>query len=94
MTALEVSGFTGQAFTSDAAVRADAGHRHVPEGGSFDVPDLQVLFVGKPDPVSTALGARGFGETPTTGSRRRSATRSTTPPAAASEICRSLRKLL
>jgi len=32
-----------------------------------DVPDLQVLFVDKPDPVSTALGARGFGETPMTG---------------------------
>ncbi|MFI6096454.1 xanthine dehydrogenase family protein molybdopterin-binding subunit [Lentzea sp. NPDC051213] len=32
-----------------------------------DVPNLQVLFVDKPDPVSTALGARGFGETPMTG---------------------------
>jgi xanthine dehydrogenase YagR molybdenum-binding subunit len=32
-----------------------------------DVPDIQALFVNKPDPVSTALGARGFGETPITG---------------------------
>jgi xanthine dehydrogenase YagR molybdenum-binding subunit len=32
-----------------------------------DVPDLEVLFVDKPDPVSTALGARGFGECPMTG---------------------------
>jgi xanthine dehydrogenase YagR molybdenum-binding subunit len=32
-----------------------------------DVPNLQVLFVDEPDPVSTALGARGFGETPMTG---------------------------
>ncbi|WP_328611686.1 molybdopterin-dependent oxidoreductase [Amycolatopsis sp. NBC_00345] len=32
-----------------------------------DVPELEVLFVDKPDPVSTALGARGFGECPMTG---------------------------
>jgi len=32
-----------------------------------DVPDLDVMFVDKPDPVSTALGARGFGECPVTG---------------------------
>jgi xanthine dehydrogenase YagR molybdenum-binding subunit len=32
-----------------------------------DVPDIQAIFVDKPDPVSTALGARGFGETPITG---------------------------
>ncbi|MCE7010972.1 xanthine dehydrogenase family protein molybdopterin-binding subunit [Kibdelosporangium philippinense] len=32
-----------------------------------DVPDIQAIFVDKPDPVSTALGARGFGETPGTG---------------------------
>jgi xanthine dehydrogenase YagR molybdenum-binding subunit len=32
-----------------------------------DVPDLEVLFVDKPDPASTALGARGFGECPMTG---------------------------
>lgn len=32
-----------------------------------DVPDLEVMFVDKPDPVSTALGARGFGECPITG---------------------------
>lgn len=32
-----------------------------------DVPDLDVMFVDKPDPVSTALGARGFGECPITG---------------------------
>ncbi|MBP2328338.1 CO/xanthine dehydrogenase Mo-binding subunit [Kibdelosporangium banguiense] len=32
-----------------------------------DVPDIQAIFVDKPDPVSTALGARGFGETPLTG---------------------------
>lgn len=32
-----------------------------------DVPDLEVLFVDRPDPVSTALGARGFGECPITG---------------------------
>ncbi|OXM43843.1 xanthine dehydrogenase family protein molybdopterin-binding subunit [Amycolatopsis alba] len=32
-----------------------------------DVPDLDVMFVDKPDPVSTALGARGFGECPMTG---------------------------
>ena len=32
-----------------------------------DVPDLDVMFVDKPDPVSTALGARGFGECPMSG---------------------------
>jgi xanthine dehydrogenase YagR molybdenum-binding subunit len=32
-----------------------------------DVPDLEVLFVDKPDPVSSALGARGFDECPMTG---------------------------
>jgi len=32
-----------------------------------DVPELEVMFVDKPDPVSTALGARGFGECPMTG---------------------------
>jgi len=32
-----------------------------------DVPDLEVMFVDKPDPASTALGARGFGECPMTG---------------------------
>ena len=32
-----------------------------------DVPDIQAYFVDKPDPVSTALGARGFGECPITG---------------------------
>ncbi|WP_028932593.1 xanthine dehydrogenase family protein molybdopterin-binding subunit [Pseudonocardia spinosispora] len=32
-----------------------------------DVPDLEVLFVDRPDPASTALGARGFGECPITG---------------------------
>jgi xanthine dehydrogenase YagR molybdenum-binding subunit len=32
-----------------------------------DVPDLEVLFVDRPDPASTALGARGFGECPLTG---------------------------
>jgi len=32
-----------------------------------DVPDLDVLFVDRADPVSNALGARGFGECPITG---------------------------
>ncbi|MEV4315783.1 xanthine dehydrogenase family protein molybdopterin-binding subunit [Actinocrispum sp. NPDC049592] len=32
-----------------------------------DVPDIQALFVDKPDPGSPALGARGFGEVPITG---------------------------
>ncbi|WP_158842886.1 xanthine dehydrogenase family protein molybdopterin-binding subunit [Saccharothrix deserti] len=32
-----------------------------------DVPEIDAIFVNKPDPVSTALGARGFGETPITG---------------------------
>lgn len=32
-----------------------------------DVPDIQAIFVDKPDPVSTARRARGFGETPITG---------------------------
>jgi xanthine dehydrogenase YagR molybdenum-binding subunit len=32
-----------------------------------DTPDLEVMFVDRPDPGSKALGARGFGETPGTG---------------------------
>lgn len=32
-----------------------------------DVPDIQTIFVDKPDPASLALGAKGFGETPGTG---------------------------
>lgn len=32
-----------------------------------DVPSVETLFVDKPDPTSTALHARGFGETPITG---------------------------
>nr|WP_209020470.1 xanthine dehydrogenase family protein molybdopterin-binding subunit [Nocardioides sp. 1609] len=32
-----------------------------------DVPNMQIEFLDKPDPTSTALGARGFGETPMTG---------------------------
>jgi len=32
-----------------------------------DVPSVEALFVDRPDPSSTALGARGFGETPITG---------------------------
>ncbi|MEE6258761.1 xanthine dehydrogenase family protein molybdopterin-binding subunit [Plantactinospora sonchi] len=32
-----------------------------------DVPRVETLFVDRKDPVSTALGARGFGETPITG---------------------------
>ncbi|GAA2826968.1 xanthine dehydrogenase family protein molybdopterin-binding subunit [Crossiella cryophila] len=32
-----------------------------------DIPDPEILFVDKADPVSTALGARGFGECPITG---------------------------
>jgi xanthine dehydrogenase YagR molybdenum-binding subunit len=32
-----------------------------------DVPSVEALFVDRPDPSSTALGARGFGETPFTG---------------------------
>ncbi|GAB3435562.1 xanthine dehydrogenase family protein molybdopterin-binding subunit [Actinophytocola sediminis] len=32
-----------------------------------DVPAVEALFVDQPDPSSTALGARGFGETPFTG---------------------------
>ncbi|WP_199440950.1 xanthine dehydrogenase family protein molybdopterin-binding subunit [Umezawaea beigongshangensis] len=32
-----------------------------------DVPSVETLFVDRPDPSSTALGARGFGETPITG---------------------------
>ncbi len=36
--------------------------------GHSDVPDLQVEFIDQPDPSTPAtLGARGFGETPTTG---------------------------
>jgi len=42
-------------------------------------PELEVMFVDKPDPVSTALGARGFGECPMTGVPRRSVTPSITP---------------
>lgn len=34
---------------------------------SDDVPDMTALFVDKPDPESSALGAKGFGETPITG---------------------------
>lgn len=30
-------------------------------------PSVETLFVDKPDPASTAMGARGFGETPITG---------------------------
>ncbi|SDG04619.1 xanthine dehydrogenase YagR molybdenum-binding subunit [Lentzea fradiae] len=30
-------------------------------------PEVETLFVDKPDPASTAMGARGFGETPITG---------------------------
>lgn len=32
-----------------------------------DAPSVEALFVDRPDPNSTALGARGFGETPMTG---------------------------
>ncbi|GGS77017.1 xanthine dehydrogenase family protein molybdopterin-binding subunit [Nonomuraea spiralis] len=32
-----------------------------------DVPDLDLTFIDRPDPASPALGARGFGEAPTTG---------------------------
>jgi xanthine dehydrogenase YagR molybdenum-binding subunit len=32
-----------------------------------DVPSVETFFVDRPDPGSTALGARGFGETPMTG---------------------------
>jgi xanthine dehydrogenase YagR molybdenum-binding subunit len=32
-----------------------------------DVPEIQALFVDKPDPGSEALGAKGFGECPITG---------------------------
>jgi xanthine dehydrogenase YagR molybdenum-binding subunit len=32
-----------------------------------DAPSVEALFVDRPDPSSTALGARGFGETPFTG---------------------------
>ncbi|MGW4205211.1 xanthine dehydrogenase family protein molybdopterin-binding subunit [Streptomyces sp. NPDC004726] len=32
-----------------------------------DIPEIETIFVDKPDPTSEALGARGFGETPTTG---------------------------
>ncbi|MCI2419260.1 xanthine dehydrogenase family protein molybdopterin-binding subunit [Saccharopolyspora sp. K220] len=32
-----------------------------------DVPSVETFFVDRPDPASTALGARGFGETPMTG---------------------------
>ncbi|SDX95998.1 xanthine dehydrogenase YagR molybdenum-binding subunit [Amycolatopsis xylanica] len=34
---------------------------------SADVPEIETLFVDRPDPVSQALGAKGFGETPITG---------------------------
>ncbi|SMC69619.1 xanthine dehydrogenase family protein molybdopterin-binding subunit [Kibdelosporangium aridum] len=32
-----------------------------------DVPEIDAMFVDRPDPASTALGAKGFGETPITG---------------------------
>ena len=32
-----------------------------------DVPEIEVSFIDEPDPASPALGARGFGETPSTG---------------------------
>jgi xanthine dehydrogenase YagR molybdenum-binding subunit len=32
-----------------------------------DVPEIDVSFIDEPDPASPALGARGFGETPSTG---------------------------
>jgi xanthine dehydrogenase YagR molybdenum-binding subunit len=32
-----------------------------------DAPSVEAIFVDRPDPASTALEARGFGETPGTG---------------------------
>jgi xanthine dehydrogenase YagR molybdenum-binding subunit len=32
-----------------------------------DVPDMDLSFIDRPDPSSDALGARGFGEVPSTG---------------------------
>lgn len=34
---------------------------------SADVPDMDMSFIDRPDPSSDALGARGFGEVPSTG---------------------------
>ncbi|WP_033342015.1 xanthine dehydrogenase family protein molybdopterin-binding subunit [Catenuloplanes japonicus] len=34
---------------------------------NLDIPDIDVDFIDRPDPDSPALGARGFGETPMTG---------------------------
>ncbi|MFD8491753.1 hypothetical protein [Amycolatopsis sp. NPDC059657] len=34
---------------------------------SADVPEIETLFVDRPAPVSQAMGAKGFGETPITG---------------------------
>jgi xanthine dehydrogenase YagR molybdenum-binding subunit len=32
-----------------------------------DIQEIEALFVDRPDPVSAAVGAKGFGETPGTG---------------------------
>jgi xanthine dehydrogenase YagR molybdenum-binding subunit len=54
-----------------------------------DTPSVETIFVNGPDSTSSGLDARGFGETRGRVSPPRSATRSSTPPAAASATSRS-----
>ncbi|RKN04238.1 xanthine dehydrogenase family protein molybdopterin-binding subunit [Streptomyces radicis] len=63
----------GIALTEHTLVDAASGRVVTPNLSGYlvpvnaDVPDMVVEFVDEPDPASPALGARGFGETPSTG---------------------------
>jgi xanthine dehydrogenase YagR molybdenum-binding subunit len=63
----------GIALTEHTLVDAKLGRVVTPNLSGYlvpvnaDVPDLEVDFIDEPDPDSPTLGARGFGETPSTG---------------------------
>ena len=54
-----------------------------------DIPDIEVISVGIPDPHASALGGKGVGELGSSAWRPRSPMPCSTPPASASAICRS-----
>jgi xanthine dehydrogenase YagR molybdenum-binding subunit len=61
---------------------------HVP--AHADVHDIEVIFVDEPDSEVSPLGVKGVGEIGIVGTRPRSPTPSSTPPASGCASCQSL----
>jgi xanthine dehydrogenase YagR molybdenum-binding subunit len=63
----------GLSLTEHALVDPHLGRIVTPNLSTYlipvnaDVPDMDISFIDRPDPSSDALGARGFGEVPSTG---------------------------